>query len=240
MSLTYAVTGASRGLGLEFVNQIAAKGHTVIALARNPSASEGLQKLVDNKKVFSVQLETTDEKSIKSAVEEASKISPQGIDVLINNAGISGSRDGNIRKTDKEDYIHVFTTNVVAVADVTTAFLPLLRQRGIESTKKIVNMSSGLGSIARINTINPTGRGSAYSVSKAALNMLTKMTANQLASENFIVYASHPGWVRTDLGGEDAPYDKKDSIAGMLKIIENLTPEQNGSFIFFEGDELPW
>lgn len=65
MSLTYVVTGASRGLGLEFVNQISAKGHTVFALARNPSASEGLQKLVDNKKVFAVQIDTTDEKSIE-------------------------------------------------------------------------------------------------------------------------------------------------------------------------------
>ncbi|KAG2209504.1 hypothetical protein INT47_008348 [Mucor saturninus] len=240
MSLTYIVTGASRGLGLEFVTQIAAKGHTVFALARNPSASEGLQKLVDNKKVFAVQLDTTDEKSIKNAVEEVSKNAPQGVDVLINNAGISGDRGGNIRKTDDEDYINVFTTNVVAVASVTNAFLPLLRQRGQDHTKKILNMSSILASISQINTINPTGKASAYSVSKAALNMLTKLTSNQLASENFIVYASHPGWVKTDMGGDDAPVEKKDSIAGMLKVIENLTPEQNGSFIDYQGNQLPW
>lgn len=139
-----------------------------------------------------------------------------------------------------EDYVNVFNTNVVAVADVTTAFLPLLRQRGQENTKKILNMSSILGSISQINAINPTGRGSAYSVSKAALNMLTKLTANQLAEENFIVYASHPGWVKTDMGGDEAPLEKKDSIAGMLKVIEDLTPEQNGAYIEYNGNVLPW
>jgi NAD(P)-dependent dehydrogenase (short-subunit alcohol dehydrogenase family) len=140
----------------------------------------------------------------------------------------------------KENYLKVFTTNVVAVSDVTTAFLPLLRQRGQENTKKILNMSSILGSTTQIEVINPTARGSAYSVSKAALNMLTKLTASQLGKENFIIYASHPGWVKTDMGGDNAPVERKDSIAGMLKVIENLTPEQNGSFIDFEGNQLPW
>jgi NAD(P)-dependent dehydrogenase (short-subunit alcohol dehydrogenase family) len=134
----------------------------------------------------------------------------------------------------------VFETNVVGVTEVTQAFLPLLRKRGQDKVKKILNMSSILASITDIGEINSTGRGPAYSVSKAALNMVTRMTANQLAKENFIIYAAHPGWVKTDMGGENAPVEPHDSIAGMLRTIDNLTPEQNGGFIDFQGKELKW
>lgn len=93
----------------------------------------------------------------------------------------------------------IFETNVAGVSEVLKAFLPLLRKRGQDQTKKILNMSSMLGSIADMETGDGLGFGSAYCVSKAAVNMLTKMFANQLAKENFIIYASHPGWVKTDL-----------------------------------------
>ncbi|KAG1440153.1 hypothetical protein G6F55_013568 [Rhizopus delemar] len=89
--VSYVITGTSRGIGLEFVKQISARGDTVFACARNPDKSEGLQKLVDGKKVYGIKLDTTSEKSIKEAVEEISKLAPEGVDVLINNAGIAGS-----------------------------------------------------------------------------------------------------------------------------------------------------
>lgn len=87
---TYAITGASRGLGLEFVKQLAAKGNTIVAFARNPTESSGLSQLVDNKNVFAVKMDISDEESIKAAASSISKIVPDGIDVLINNAGING------------------------------------------------------------------------------------------------------------------------------------------------------
>lgn len=136
--------------------------------------------------------------------------------------------------------MNVFETNVAGVSNVTEAFLPLLRKSGEDKTKKILNMSSIIGSIAVIASINPGSQASAYAVSKAALNMLTKMTATLLAKENFIVYASHPGWVKTDMGGENAPIEPVDSIAGMLNVIDNLTPEQNGAFLDFQGKEVAW
>jgi NAD(P)-dependent dehydrogenase (short-subunit alcohol dehydrogenase family) len=136
--------------------------------------------------------------------------------------------------------MNVFETNVAGVSNVTEAFLSLLRKSGEDKTKKILNMSSIIGSIAVIASINPGSQASAYAVSKAALNMLTKMTATLLAKENFIVYASHPGWVKTDMGGESAPIEPVDSIAGMLNVIDNLTPEQNGAFIDFQGKEVAW
>lgn len=137
-------------------------------------------------------------------------------------------------------YLKVFETNVCGTSDVTQAFLPLLRKRGKENTKKIMNMSSIIGSITDIGMANPANRMPALSVSKAALNMVTKMTANQLAKENFIVYASHPGWVKTDFGGKSAPVEPKDSIAGMLKVLEKLTSKDNGAFIDFKGKRLRW
>jgi NAD(P)-dependent dehydrogenase (short-subunit alcohol dehydrogenase family) len=136
--------------------------------------------------------------------------------------------------------MNVFETNVVGVSNVTEAFLPLLRKSGEDKTKKILNMSSIFGSIAVIASINPSSQGAAYAVSKSALNMLTKMTATLLAKENFIVYASHPGWVKTDMGGENATTEPVDSIAGMLNVVDNLTPEQNGAFLDFQGKEIAW
>ncbi|KAI8355576.1 4-dihydrotrisporin dehydrogenase [Blakeslea trispora] len=240
MSLTYVITGASRGIGLEFVRQIAAKGNTVFACARNPDASEGLQKLVDNKRVFSVKLDTLSKDSLKAAVEYIEKHTSEGIDVLINNAGIGGSSASTPDKVTKENLLKAFETNVCGTSDSTQAFLPLLRKRGKDNVKKIVNISSILGSIAKINEINGSGGVVEYNISKAALNMLTHTTAHVLAKENFVVYASHPGWVKTDMGGESAPVEPKDSVAGQLAKLESATSQDNGGYFDFEGNTLPW
>ncbi|KAI8356737.1 4-dihydrotrisporin dehydrogenase [Choanephora cucurbitarum] len=240
MTLVYVITGASRGIGLEFVRQIAAKGNTVFACARNPDASEGLQKLVDNKRVFSVKLDTLDKDSLKTAVAQIEKHSPEGIDVLINNAGIGGSSASTPEKVTKESLLKVFETNVCGTSDATQAFLPLLRKRGKDSVKKVLNISSILGSIAKINEINSTGGTVEYNVSKTALNMLTRTTAQVLAEENFIVYASHPGWVKTDMGGDNAPVEPTDSVAGQLAKLESATSKDNGGYFDFQGNALPW
>jgi NAD(P)-dependent dehydrogenase (short-subunit alcohol dehydrogenase family) len=136
--------------------------------------------------------------------------------------------------------LRIFETNVIGVSDVTQAFVPLLRKRGQDKVKKILNISSFLGSIADLGIANPTTRGSAYGVSKAALNMLTKMNATLLAKENFIVYSTHPGWVKTDMGGDSAPVEQVDSIAGMLKKLDSVTGEDNGSFFNYTGEALKW
>lgn len=240
MSLTYVVTGASRGLGLEFVKQISAQGHTVFALARKPEESERLQALVDNKKIFSVKLDATSEQSIKDAVVEVGKLAPEGIDVLINNAGVNSKHATNVQNITKDELLRIFETNVGGVSDVTQHFLPLLRKRGQDKVKKVLNISSILGSLTYINTANPTGRGPAYCISKTAVNMLTKLQASALIDENIIVYASHPGWVKTDMGGDEAPVEQVDSIAGMLKKLDSITAADSGHFFNYTGEELPW
>ncbi|CEG75331.1 hypothetical protein RMATCC62417_10394 [Rhizopus microsporus] len=231
----YVVTGASRGLGLEFVKQLSAKGDTVFACARNPDQAEELKKLVDNKKVYSIKLDTTNEQSLKSAVDEISKHAPNGIDVLINNAGIALSRK-TITEAGKDELLKVFETNVAGVVETTNTFLPLLRKRGKEHTKKVVNISSILGSIGGIDV----QEAATYRVSKAALNMVTKLQSLQLAEENFIVYSAHPGWVQTDMGGANAQITPDVSIKGMLSKLESVTPKDNGGFFDYTGESIVW
>ncbi|CEG63990.1 hypothetical protein RMATCC62417_01041 [Rhizopus microsporus] len=231
----YVVTGTSRGLGLEFVKQLSAKGNTVFACARNPDQAEELKKLVDNKKVYSIKLDTTNEQSLKSAVDEISKHAPNGIDVLINNAGIALSWK-SIKETNKDELMKTFETNVAGVVETTNTFLPLLRKRGQEHIKKIVNISSRAGSIGG----SDMQEAAAYRISKAGLNMATKLQSLQLAEENFIVYSAHPGWALTDLGGPNAHITPDVSIKGVISIIENLTSKDNGGFINYEGETIVW
>ncbi|CEJ02853.1 hypothetical protein RMCBS344292_16847 [Rhizopus microsporus] len=231
----YVVTGASRGLGLEFVKQLSAKGNTIFACARNPDQAEELKKLIDNKNVYSIKLDTTNEQSLKSAVDEISKHAPNGIDVLINNAGISLSWK-SIKETNKDELMKTFETNVAGVVETTNAFLPLLRKRGKDHTKKIVNISSLLGSIGGLDM----QEGAAYRISKAALNMVTKLQSLQLAEENFIVYSAHPGWVQTDMGGANAQITPDVSIKGMLSKLESATLKDNGGFFDYTGEPVVW
>ncbi|ORE06815.1 NAD(P)-binding protein [Rhizopus microsporus var. microsporus] len=232
---TYVITGASRGLGLEFVKQLSAKDNTVFACARNPDQAEELKKLVDNKKVYSIKLDTTNEQSLKGAVDEISKHAPNGIDVLINNAGIALSRK-TIEETGKDELMKTFETNVAGVVETTNAFLPLLRKRGKDHTKKIVNISSLLGSVGLCDS----KLAAAYRVSKSAVNMVTKLQSLQFAEENFIVYSAHPGWVQTDMGGADAHITPDVSIKGMLSKLESATSKDNGGFFSYTGESMEW
>ncbi|KAI9271791.1 4-dihydrotrisporin dehydrogenase [Phascolomyces articulosus] len=233
MPSTYVITGASRGLGAEFVRQLSKKGDIVIACARNTAASEDLAALVDNKTVYAVDLDTVNPESIKAAVARIEQLAPQGIDTLINNAGIAGSRDADATNTTAEEYKKVFDTNVIGTSDVTQAFLPLLRKA---STRRIVNITSVLGSITLANAMF----GPSYRIAKAAENMLGKLFAETLAGEGFTVLNVHPGYVQTRMGGKDAHITPEVSIRGMLSVIEGSTKESNGTFVDYEGKSLPW
>ncbi|CAM0141416.1 hypothetical protein VKS41_003875 [Umbelopsis sp. WA50703] len=232
-SKIYFVTGASRGLGLEFVSQLQLAGHTVIAAARKPEASEGLQKLVDNKQVYSLALDTLDPKSIDSVVQKVNEIAPEGVDVLINNAGVTAPTGSTTLKASASDYVRVFETNVVGTALVTQKLLPALQKK---KERKIFNISSILGSVE----LTYAGANAPYGVSKAAENMYTKTLAEDLKSDNFTVLAIHPGWVQTDMGGNSAPLQPKESIAGMLSVFDKASPKITGKFLDYQGKELPW
>ncbi|KAL0074805.1 4-dihydrotrisporin dehydrogenase [Phycomyces blakesleeanus] len=231
MSKTYLVTGTSRGIGLWFVKTLKEQGHTVIATARNPDASEQL-KAITGSNIHKVPLDITSQESIKAAVEHVNKLAPHGIDVLINNSGIN-EKKYSIDKIPSEEFSLVLNTNVVGTSSVTQAFLPLLRKA---NTRHIINISSIVGSLA----ITDTASIPVYRVSKAAVNMLSKLYSIQLSDEKFIVSAVHPGWVKTDMGGEEALITPAESVAGILEYESRLTSKDNGTYVDYQGKPLPW
>lgn len=222
---TVLVTGANRGLGLEFARQLHAAGATVIATARKPEAAEELQALG----VRVVQLDVTDEASVAAM---AAALDGAPLDVLLNNAGIFTER-GDFESADPAAVLKVYDVNTVGPMRVTQALLPNLRSG---QRKLVMNMSSGLGSIQN----NTSGSFAGYRASKAALNMMTHTMAVEMTDENFIVIAMSPGWVRTDMGGENATLSPTESIRGMLDTMAPLTAAATGKFFSHDGTELPW
>lgn len=129
---------------------------------------------------------------------------------------------------------------MIGVSNVTQKFIPLLRKCGEKQVKKIVNISSVIGSITAMDGTRGSGQGPAYGISKTALNMITRLTANHLRSENFIVFAIHPGWVRTSLGGDHAPITSQESVNGILDKINKSQSNDSGEFFDFTGKPLGW
>ncbi|EPB87851.1 hypothetical protein HMPREF1544_05380 [Mucor circinelloides 1006PhL] len=238
----YVVTGASRGIGLEFVKQIIEEKDIVFACARNLSSSKELVDLAtkNKDKVIPITLDTTNLDTINAAASEITERAPDGIDVLINNAGIGSTLDYNIETVPQEEFTRVINTNVIGVSNVTQRFIPLLRKRGEQQVKKIINISSIIGSITSMDGSRGSGQGPVYGISKTALNMLTRLTANHLRSENFIVFAIHPGWVSTDLGGQSAPVTSQESVRGILNKIDQCQSKDSGEFFDFTGASLEW
>lgn len=154
------------------------------------------------------------------------------IDVLVNNAGVS-SASKTVGECDHDELLRVFTINSLAPVMVAKALLGNLR---LGKRRVIVNVSSQLGSIAA----NTGGSSYGYRASKAALNMLTTCLANELKAEGFTCVALHPGWVRTDMGGPEAPLTAAQSVGQILSVLDRLTPADNGRFLTYDGKPLPW
>jgi NAD(P)-dependent dehydrogenase (short-subunit alcohol dehydrogenase family) len=222
---TVLITGANRGLGLEFARQYSAAGWNVIGTARRPEAAADLTALG----VRVVQLDVTDQQSVDGL---ALGLDRQPIDLLINNAGIFPMSE-TVPEIDFADIVRTLEVNTVGPMRVTQALLPHLR-RG--QAKIIVNITSNLGSIAD----NTSGRFYGYRESKAALNMFTRSLAAELRDEGFTCIVMNPGWVQTDMGGPNAPLEAPASIAGIRAVIDRLTPTDSGTFWTHEGKKLPW
>jgi len=227
-AMRFVVTGANRGIGLEFVRQLTARGEQVDATARDPGDAFELQAIArPGVRLRIHRLDVAEDASVEAFAVEL----PAGpVDVLINNAGVSGVKGGE--PVDPPDILRVLNVNAVGTLRVTRALLPRLREG---KGKKIVNLTSKLGSIAEA-----TGGRYAYRLSKAALNMATKLLAEDLRGEGFRTVALHPGWVQTRMGGTTAPVPPEQSVRGMLRIIDGLTAEQSGRTFDFQGRDLPW
>jgi NAD(P)-dependent dehydrogenase (short-subunit alcohol dehydrogenase family) len=222
---TVLVTGANRGLGLEFARQYKEAGSRVIGTARNPDEAEELAAL----DVRVMQLDVTNQESVDNLV---AALDGEAIDVLINNAGIF-PRVGKIDEIDFDDYNRTLAVNTVGPVRVTRALLPNLRRGEL---KIIAGLSSNLGSIAE----NERGSFYGYRESKAALNMFTKTLAAELGPEGFTCVVLTPGWVQTDMGGPNATLTPAESISGMKAVLDRLTPADNGTFWSYDGSQMPW
>ena len=246
---SYLITGCSRGLGLELVKQLllapSSSVSNVIATSRSRSPSTALEEQIQSSqgRLHHVQLDVVSKEIILSAVQHSSQIlQGRGLDVLINNAGITAfEKDGASSMFALQS---ILETNVVGVHNVSSAFLPLLQQ-GRE--KKIVNVSSTVGSMA-YNEYTKAIPAPSYKISKTALNMLTIQYANDLGPKGFTVYCLSPGWLRTELGGPGANLDPEVGAKATLDIIYNSSRADNGVFrnIYVEGEQMyngenaPW
>ncbi len=215
---TVLITGANRGIGLEFARQYAADGWTVVATTRDPSAElEALE----------VRIETLDMRDADAVVRLGRGIGE--LDLLIANAGTYGPRDPSTAE-DAAAWGETFAINTIAPFLLAKAVLPAVER----SKGKLVAITSKMGSVDD----NGSGGFVAYRSSKSALNMAWK----SLAIDNPGVPCAvlHPGWVQTRMGGASAPVSPDDSVAGMRRVIEGLGPEQSGGFFAYDGTAIPW
>lgn len=228
---TVLITGANRGLGLEFCRQYAAADWQVIACCRQPHNADALNSLVSkysNLHLFA--LDVTDHEAIDGLAEE---FKANSIDVLISNAGIYGDSGLGFGQLNYHDWRTTLETNVLSAMKLAEAFQAHLKrsEQGL-----FVAISSLMGSIAD----NKGGGSMLYRSSKAALNASMKSLAIDLKSEQIGVLIFHPGWVRTDMGGPNGLIDTPESISGMRDIIENFDLSQSGEFIKYDGTPMPW
>ena len=223
--LTVLVTGANRGLGLEYARQFAAKGYRVIGTARDPQGATELADIADRVEA----LDVADAASVSTLAERLKEVP---IDILVNNAGMFDRGDVSIDKVDFDVMEQTFQVNAFGPLRVTQALLPNLR---LGQRKQIVNMSSQLGSVQ-----NSDGRWYAYRASKSALNQINKILSVELGPEGFVCVVLHPGWVRTDMGGAAATYSPEESVAGLIGVIEQLDSGKNGGYFDLKGQVIPW
>jgi NAD(P)-dependent dehydrogenase (short-subunit alcohol dehydrogenase family) len=222
---TVLITGANRGIGLEMARQFDDQGYTVIGTARKPDEATELKAL----KVRVEQLDVTDSASVKALAESLQGVS---IDLLVNNAGISGHTANSFATTNFDEIATTFDVNSLGPMRVTQALLPNLEAG---KGRTVVQITSVMGSIEQ-------NRGGyyGYRASKAALNMFNKSLAAELGKQGFVCVAIHPGWVKTRMGGAGAPVEPEDSVAGIRAVIAGLGPQDNGRFLDYTGKELPW
>jgi NAD(P)-dependent dehydrogenase (short-subunit alcohol dehydrogenase family) len=228
---TVLVTGANRGIGLEFVRQYAEDGAEVIACCRDPEAAGELQALAgaSGGRVRVMKLDVanaTDIAALKAA------LAGQPIDILINNAGISGPRRQSSDDIDLEGWLETFRVNTVAPVALAQTLHANLKAGG---GKKLAAITSQLGS-----TANNGGQRYAYRSSKAALNNAMRGLARDWSKDGILVGILHPGWVHTDMGGPGAPVTPEESVRGLRQRIGALTPASSGTYQDYRGVPLPW
>lgn len=225
---TCLITGANRGIGLEFARQYAAEGWTVIATCRKPEHAADLAAIAGD-----VQLHRLDVTDFANIEQLARTLDGMAIDILINNAGIYGPRVVPYDFVDYAAWGEVLRTNTMAPLKLSAVFSKHVAR---SERRLIVAVTSSMGSIAD----NSSGGAYIYRSSKAALNAVIRSLARDLRGKEITCVVIHPGWVRTDMGGSGASLDPYDSVRSMRALFARLTVKDSGRFFSYDGDELPW
>jgi NAD(P)-dependent dehydrogenase (short-subunit alcohol dehydrogenase family) len=225
---TVLITGANRGLGLEFVRQYTAENWRVIATCRNPDSAKELIKIQGKKEIL--PLDVNDFRAIEKTSE---LLDSEKIDVLLNNAGIYDPNKNGLGQTNFDEWTNMLRINTLAPLKIVESFLKQVRN---SEKKVIVSISSLLGSISA----NDSGGQYAYRSSKSALNSINKSLSIDLADQGIIGIVISPGWVRTDMGGPNAAVDPVDSVSGIRNVINKLKSHDNGKYFNFDGSTINW
>ncbi|MFA6041872.1 MAG: SDR family oxidoreductase [Methylophilus sp.] len=229
MHNTLFITGANRGLGLEFVKQYVQDGWQVIACCRDLANAHALNSLA--KQYSRIQLCELDVGDFNQIDSVASMLAPQTINLVINNAGVYPASDfGN---TDYEAWSQAFKINTMSSLKLAETFLPHMQKAG---QAKFLALTSKMGSIED----NTSGSEYSYRSSKTALNMVIKSLSIDLAEFGVSVAALHPGWVRTDMGGPNGLIDADTSVSGLRQVIAQLDRENSGQFFAYNGKTIAW
>lgn len=225
------ITGANRGLGLGFVKSFLEKNVNVICTTRNISGSK---KLLECKKRHPDNLEILELDLVRENSENtlSDLLSDKPIDILINNAGV-GNSNQDFGSVSSKAWVEVLKVNLIAPLMITQSIIENVKK---SSAKKIYFLSSQLGSIKE----NTSGGMYIYRSSKTSLNQVVKSLSVDLKAHGITVVSLHPGWVKTDMGGPNAPVSIEESIEGMMKVIKATDIRDTGRFLNYDGKELPW
>lgn len=235
---TVFITGANRGIGLEFVKQYVAHGDVVHACCRRPGGAAELKALEKANKTL-LHVHALDVTRTEAVLRLAGALQETPIDILINNAAIYGPKaqlEKDLRQSlgtiDEEIIAKVMRINAIAPLVVVQAFSEHVAR---SKEKKMVAISTGMSSVAETS-----GGDYAYRMSKAALNMAMANAARDLQARGVTVSVLSPGWVKTDMGGVNAPVSVEDSVSGMRKLIDATTAPGAAQFRNYDGAIVPW
>jgi len=219
---TIVITGSNRGIGLRLARLYAEAGHQLVSGVRSPEAATDLPGEV-------LPLDVGDDASVAAF---AQALGGRPVDILINNAGISGPERQSTLDMDFPGFLQTLNVNTLGPLRVTQALLPNLRAA---SSAKVAVISSRMGSFT-----DPATNMIAYRASKTAVNKLIQGLAADLAPEGIALVALHPGWVRTDMGGAAADLAPEESAAGLKTVIDGLSPATSRQFRSYDGSAIDW
>jgi NAD(P)-dependent dehydrogenase (short-subunit alcohol dehydrogenase family) len=226
------ITGANRGLGLEFARQYAAAGWRVFAGCRSPDRADDLRQLAAAHpgQVSLHPLDVQDHAQIEALARE---LRTEPIDILLNNAGLYGPGKMVLGQIDYQAWAEVFAVNAMAPLKLAECFVENVAR---SQRRVIAAITSLMGSIGG----NSGGRHYLYRSSKAALNAVVRSLAIDLRDRQVLAVVLHPGWVQTDMGGPGADLKPADSVRQLIAVLDRLGPADSGKFFNYDGKELPW